>query len=229
MARDRTTSCALFLSFVVILVVSGARAAESASTESAILCALDYPRPGVIVDYFSFINLNIAADGSLKWNDAPVSYRVFSSYLSDIHRDNPRPAFRMIVEPKTHYSVAAPILRSIQQSGVRMMFLGAQNTTNNRFSYLVGCAVVDHWLNRMPAMIHVHVKRDGTLFWNAQKIDRHKLSDYLAMVQKEKPQPVIDIWPDPETPYENLMSLLSEMYRHEIRDVAFGPYGRYVQ
>ena len=91
------------------------------------------------------------------------------------------------------------------------------------------CSNENHWPDIPPAIVTLIIKPDGKITWNGTAVSSDIFSKYLSDTAKINPQPVVDIFPDPSTPYATLAPILHKIQRGGIRDIWFGKNGKWIE
>jgi biopolymer transport protein ExbD len=63
----------------------------------------------------------------------------------------------------------------------------------------------------LPEVINLSIDFDGTLSWNAQRVDRAKLRSYIGQSAAQKPQPEVHINADRFAKYEVVAQTLADL------------------
>ena len=206
---------------LVLLAISPAKAEQKIPIERPVFCTL--PEPGFFLDDYPYVKLTITADGTMGWNGASVNEKEFESYLAKTREV--MPAFHVVPEPQTPYSIVGPLLLKIEDAGIEWTIIFAGGGREEP----IVCTKIDRWKDHMPVIVNLNIKADGTLFWNGAAVTPGQFFQYLAEAAKARPEFVFDVFPDPATKYATLGPILREIQRNRIRDIVLGPNREWIR
>jgi biopolymer transport protein ExbD len=73
----------------------------------------------------------------------------------------------------------------------------------------------------LPEVINLSIDFDGTLLWNAQRVDRAKLRSYIGQSAAQKPQPEVHIDADRFAKYEVVAQTLADLQSGGLKTLGF--------